>query len=903
MKLFIDGKEAYFSGDFDANVTFKFLDTYSPSAIKTSYSKTVSLPDCKQNAEIFGGFRVKYPFDLLNGDGRIIEKGYCTLDNVRTVGTQKTYNITLYGGLGDFFYNLKGDEDKPKSLVDLYWGDVTGLTPEQESSQSLMTWDPTYVYNTWVNFGSSSLWDTFRGVPCIYDDGIMDKEASIVPADGDLFPTASSDGSGSAYVGKDDTKALLIRAEENTCYGKQDFRCELIPLGIKYKSIIEACCKPENNGGYEVTLDPDFFNASNPYWNNMFLLKSLPIQDYDFDVLTEEIREFSCSVARAGTYQATSISSSTTLRGQVSKGPWDVQGDQIKLNPSFTLLDNALEYNIIPYVQVPASDVTLFFPGQDWVGGLKTKGYLQIQLILHNNDSGQEITVDSKGYVAGTGLLPLRSEKKYRDLAQGLPWTTLAIPDLFVFSEGLKGIFPIPTSWTNFSIVIKAVGNTEGFKLGSRTSVKDVRGDLMVPTDKDYKSTLMSQVESWWNNNEGIKRINDNLTWDEWGGCHLPDSTIALRSSYTGELSAFDDLLFTKKQLLQGSSSPFEYLTWFTKMFNLRFYLEPGTRRVSILTADNFIKQLAPVNIQDKICYDRDYSRTRKIIDEGYLKFNLEPNKNASVDNYFTNVDQNLLDYVYPITILEGKGEKEYLDIGLKIGSKGRNYSALSRIVTGSYVYYGFNQSSPYGVSYWNSSEEGSEVRTDDYYLSYKEGSSKYEFLTVDDDVNNTVVLYSGLKDVPSYPGSSVVTPAIISKTSVDMVRFAGKPCWITGIEPGTEGGSGKLLGAVYKKAYKIPSYGLVPSLTSYSNGLSYSNVDYESLIVTSNIYDLYLRDFIEKIYEDPLVVECYVRLSSPELRRLYWFDNNYWILTEISNYNYRDEPVKCKFIRYRYDV
>ena len=80
---------------------------------------------------------------------------------------------------------------------------------------------------------------------------------------------------------------------------------------------------------------------------------------------------------------------------------------------------------------------------------------------------------------------------------------------------------------------------------------------------------------------------------------------------------------------------------------------------------------------------------------------------------------------------------------------------------------------------------------------------------------------------------------------------------------------------------------------------MSYSNVDYQSLIVTGNIYDKYIKDFVEKIYTDPVVVECYVRLDSPELRRLYWFDNTYWILTEIGGYNYRDEPVKCKFVRY----
>ena len=133
MKLYIDDKEAFFDTEFDANMTFKFLDTYNPSAVKTPYSTTISLPDCKTNAEIFSSFKLKYSFDLFSDDGRIIEKGYCILDNVKTEGVTKTYNITLYGGLGDFFYNLKGDEDSPKTLADLYWGDITGLSRDLEN--------------------------------------------------------------------------------------------------------------------------------------------------------------------------------------------------------------------------------------------------------------------------------------------------------------------------------------------------------------------------------------------------------------------------------------------------------------------------------------------------------------------------------------------------------------------------------------------------------------------------------------------------------------------------------------------------------------------------------------------------------------------------------------------------
>ena len=181
MRLFIDGKLATLKEQFSVNLTYKFLDTYNPSAIKTTYSKTVSLPDCPENGVIFGEFKAKYDFELFEDSGKLLEKGYCVLDKVKSTGIVKTYEITLYGGLGDFFYNLKGDEDNPKTLADLYWGNITGKDQVRENLDPLMTWDNNYVFKTWFSASSNALWDTFRAVPCIYDDGIMVKDKTIVP--------------------------------------------------------------------------------------------------------------------------------------------------------------------------------------------------------------------------------------------------------------------------------------------------------------------------------------------------------------------------------------------------------------------------------------------------------------------------------------------------------------------------------------------------------------------------------------------------------------------------------------------------------------------------------------------------------------------------------------------------
>ena len=857
MKLYIDDREAFFDTEFDANMTFKFLDTYNPSAVKTPYSTTISLPDCKANAEIFSSFKLKYSFDLFSDDGRIIEKGYCILDNVKTEGVTKTYNITLYGGLGDFFYNLKGDEDSPKTLADLYWGDITGLSRDVENSSSLVTWNPDYVVNTWTY--PEGFRDTFRAVPCIYDDKKMDKTKTIIPADSapEIFPSESY-----AYVSTEDlTKGFLITAEENDCYGKQDFRVDFMPLGIKYKSIIETCCKPYNNGGYSVELDPSFFNASNPYWTDMFLLKSLPTQDYDYSTNTGSFENFTCSLITVG--------QSTTLIPNGMSDVWtSTDSGSIQLQEGVKVIENRVYYNLQPFIEVSSSQVPdiLDDPHSTYVTCTDS---LQINLNITNVDSGETRLLAGVSYNPDTKWNILSGEG-------------LFVPDLYIVSP-FKGMATLPENWTNVKFSLKASGPSSGFTIHyndrylwtDHWKTKVVDGAFKVPSKSTYFSTdLKTKYDDY--QSEGV----------EWP-VFLPDSYLKVESLLSGDVNPYEELEFSKKDLLGKTKSPFEYLIWYTKMFNLRFYLEPGTKKVSILQADNFVNQLEPLNIQDKVCYDREYTKSRKIIDEGYLKFNLTPNKNETVTSYEETSGKELLDSTFRIPGAESKNEKEYLTTSLKVGSKSRITGNLSRRHENGSNFYGFNQNSPLTISYIKDGQ----VATEEISLNYQSGFQKYDFLKLQDKVDDTVVMFTGLKDTP------FDSPATISTTSLDMVKYAGKPCYIGGLRNGSQNTGGTLLGARYIYTYKIPSYGLVSS--NYDYGLSYSNVDYQSLIVTGNIYDKYIKDFVEKIYTDPVVVECYVRLDSPELRRLYWFDNTYWILTEISGYNYRDEPVKCKFIRY----
>ena len=131
LRLFINNIEVEFTQQPDILFNYKAEDTSNPTIVKTMFSKTVYVPKTPNNNKIFGHIGIldrlqtsenyspsaKYEFHLLN-NGDLIESGYVKLDKI----TKDNYELTLFGGLGSFFYALMYNEDGDKrKLSDLTW--------------------------------------------------------------------------------------------------------------------------------------------------------------------------------------------------------------------------------------------------------------------------------------------------------------------------------------------------------------------------------------------------------------------------------------------------------------------------------------------------------------------------------------------------------------------------------------------------------------------------------------------------------------------------------------------------------------------------------------------------------------------------------------------------------------
>lgn len=142
VQLYIGGKHVDLTEDIAIPITYPLMDLQNPSVVKNSYSSTITLPATKNNNAVFGHFyqmdrmyhypewtvessigiqfnpskRVDYQL-FVNGECR--DSGYCQLNDVQIDGEVKAYNITLYNGLGDFFYNLKYKDGEYRPLSDI----------------------------------------------------------------------------------------------------------------------------------------------------------------------------------------------------------------------------------------------------------------------------------------------------------------------------------------------------------------------------------------------------------------------------------------------------------------------------------------------------------------------------------------------------------------------------------------------------------------------------------------------------------------------------------------------------------------------------------------------------------------------------------------------------------------
>ena len=793
MELFIDNYQVDLENLLQPNFNYAFLDTYNPSSVKSSYSKTIKIPKSKSNlVKSRGDFEIR-------DNGRVLQKGYYVLDSETQEKTKAYYEITLYGQLGDFFYHLSSG-----SLADLYYGWKGSRDVEDRFK---IEWSNDYVYYSW-NRPRDSFEANLIPIPCVTENKNFDYKKTVI--EDKLFKVPS----GYSLI---DGKYSLVETEDSTTWLRQNFQTDMMPLGLRYSEIIKACTRPENNGGYTVNLDPSFFNDNNPYWKDLFVLFEQPAQDYGN--VTEDYSSFNLgSQVESG---PSSFSKTVQVTPTANSEVWSVDGNSLVTTKS--IISNKLHAKFKPRLK----------------------------------PQGTRTTADRTGFTTDLTFRVTNEDGEYREIT--LTWNALTkltyVQGLYEYPSGEIDL-TIPRDWTNIRI---------SYTMSTR--VPNPSQLLVVQSLQSYipsfKVTML------------YPGLSDKLT---------------LSTSYI-DLNAvqYEYSQYTKKDLLGSSDTPLDYLLSFSKMFNLRFYQHPGSKIIDILSWDNWFTD--KVDIQDWIDYS-NYQAIPKVSDSKELHFGIEPDENTTVEEYLK-VNSSVFDRTVPINP-DSTSTEEYLDTKLRLGSRASLTGYYSVRPVNNLAYYGFDSPDSYKVGYL----QDDELKTVDQNLARQFDNQRYTVLELS-EVKNTIVLRCGTS-VNNYGGESGKYPIAISRTSRLMVQYAGKPCFVGGFDLGaSEGSTDVILGCPIKYTYQIPCFDVVSNTQGSGVSLSFSNVHYRSLNVSSNLFDTRFRLMLDQIYSRPLQVKTKVHWKAmPQLRQLYYFNNTFWMISEVSNYNYTDAPADTVFTR-----
>lgn len=332
IQLIIWDKEEKFYLDIDQNTNISFdykqTDFDKPTKTKNTFSKTVTLKGTNTNNAAFGQiWNLERTFDesgdvanigvnfdpkqrvnfTLVKDGNIVEDGYLSLDAININNGNITYSITLYGGLGNFFYNLSYNDklQKELNLSNLYWkikdegGEI--MTEDDENTKPLFAYDRNYIINSWNRLQQETstdegitVEDTFVPIPTysgVYDDfnnsKLLYRYGVNSSLDSSYFKNAITDG----YTAFDDKYLTLELSRDISEWEAKDLRSEYQRIGIKFSDLFNTICDPHNNGGYTVTTDQEILDST--YFKDTYLV--LDRLKFDEDTTANEVIEINHS--------------------------------------------------------------------------------------------------------------------------------------------------------------------------------------------------------------------------------------------------------------------------------------------------------------------------------------------------------------------------------------------------------------------------------------------------------------------------------------------------------------------------------------------------------------------------------------------------------------------------------
>lgn len=909
--LYIGNTEVEFDTAPEILYTYQVDELTNPTVVKNSFSKTITVRGTKANNKLFGHYwnvertqvggsgnadgvyfnaSKKMSFQLFV-DTELYEQGYVKLDEVRRVDGDYEYDITLYGGLGDFFYNLSiNDNGNEMKLSDLNFEDDIDFTINLDTVKT--AWD-SLKNNRQDKWQTINFMPAYNGIPEDFeaDKMLIDTKST------NLTKTKTEDGK--TYKTREDW-VMAELPDEMTEWETRDLRSYLQRPCIRMKEVIKACCDPVNNGGYEVVLDGDFFNEDNPYWEKTWL--TLPmIQALEYD-------------SGEQTLNGAKLIAGTT-EGDTEGYMYQPLTFDMGEFPSSVVSRISLSAVINPSVVNRNTSYVWFWNwnGDSYHTGWWCVGSLFCQLIAKNGDTivgasdvynlttpirhnGKLYYGDNTDYTEGHAYSPYMGKTIYNVLgdfrSDGFTKENASSPATFTFT-----ITGLTTNVTSLEMVY--------YWGASKDKLKKTNGAA---------TTFQTAYDDGW-----VSHSMTYTTTSDPSKMKMELKSSTLKAVMGGTIGRTGTEV-TKSLILNTEASPADYLLSYCKMFGLYFSKSLYEDKIYIQTRKSFYDRKKVTDISNEVDYSKGVTITPIAFDAKWVQFSQEQDDTQFVSEYNTTkgveYGSKVLNTGYEFDsekkeLLEGNVIRAAIE-GLERSKYFTCYNNDSKVRP--FFGYGmkynlYNGDDTIEVNGTNSIGSNLLGINEADGLKYYDTFPKVQFHDSKNgatDGNNVLVFFSGFKDFTS-GRANPINYFLTDDSYWQSTLNEGSACWL--FVSGDKDVNEKPI------ARKLSSIPVFERYLTDANGTTIKkSLDFgtaQELYVPKygikeevNIYSNFWKTYLEDLYDiNTKILTVYVRLKGKVgydlLRQFYWFENAVWRINKITDWNIGlDDVTKVEFVK-----
>lgn len=694
--LYIKGKYVDVDDDQLFLFTYSNNSVESPEAIKNNYSKTITIAGTPNNNKLFDELYLvdsvinrfdtskRETFELYD-NGNLIESGYVKLNSIKHDKNNPSYEVTLYGMLGDFFYKLAYKDDSNDvelSLKDLQYnykrvpellgqGDdapsqtVDSLSEDVDETKTLFYWNSDFIWNSWLmQFTDkyphqNECWEDFVTAAPVYSGYNEDFDNDVVVTNmnypskyDDIMPKSMKNGV-ETYSTKQNYAKIKADRELDQ-WEIRDLRSSVQRPAIKLDKLFKKIVDYSKQNGYNIVFDKDIDftgekgNALNRYFHKSYILLDA------LDTASEQTKIYSVSSPEEQTTSFTDwteqdVKFNDNLSVDTSKynatyfnlllnerfKPFDNPDAQAKINnPSGILMTSAylFDKNGSGYLRDPNHTYLSIFGAFVYYFKIYDGDDLVNEMVFFVECCKRKPKFTSKQQMYFNNSIKkwmvdnIGHEVDYRVMNKTvINAVTPADQDnhFITFENDIELNFSLPNS---SNVRVKLLRNY--ILLGRTLPFDNKREKYDWYSFEDQNGDPMKKMIYKFN---GDAVYNYSNGWEFLGSitAFTSQSVVSANSSVYYGSQEFKSQYISKADLFANTASPFKYLVDWCKLFNMRFRTDITTKTIYIEQRNNYFVDKI-VNLTGKIDYSKDFNINPIYVDKRIYKFGIE----ADNENY-----------------------------------------------------------------------------------------------------------------------------------------------------------------------------------------------------------------------------------------------------------------------------